>query len=340
MNSLVNNSQIKHFLLGNNIINTTGARAIANYINDPNKKSHIETWYLAGNCINDEGITLIAKALETDTDMKHLWLKRNPLNANGMKALGNMLKKHNNIEILDLHNTAVFDEGIIYLVEGLKENKSLRHLYLDANGITAKGIEPLANYFKERKEKGITSLWVSMNRLDDEGACLLLDSLKEYPYLKRLNIGSNGLTHVTAKKVYECFKDSKSLIMLNIGMYKSTADLETITNKLEDKGIEYIAKLIDENKSVKVLDVIHNAVTNVGIEKLSNAITKNNTLLYFQYVQYGLTIPSNINQIIIKLTENRKVANITENSNKFNERFLKHSHKIRYIDSIYRNNMK
>jgi Ran GTPase-activating protein (RanGAP) involved in mRNA processing and transport len=216
MKSLKNNSQITHFLLGNNIINYQGAKAIAEYLTTPHK-SKIQTWYIAGNAIDKDGIALISKAL---------WLKRNPLNPIGIKHISDMLKVNTTLKILDLHNTAVFDEGLIYLVEGLRLNRTLRHLYLDANAITPKSIVYLANYFKEltkKKEKGIHSLWIEINRLNDEGICILLDALKDYSYLKRLNIGSNGITYISAKKLYETFKNNKSLSVLSLGCYKSTA---------------------------------------------------------------------------------------------------------------------
>jgi hypothetical protein len=55
MNSLVNNTQIEHFLLGNNIIGTIGAKAIGNFLLNEHKPK-IKTWYIAGNSINQEGI--------------------------------------------------------------------------------------------------------------------------------------------------------------------------------------------------------------------------------------------------------------------------------------------
>jgi hypothetical protein len=69
MDSLVNNQHIKHFLLGNNIVDFTGARAIANFINNPHQ-SQIETWYLAGNRIDANGIELISQALQTDQSLR------------------------------------------------------------------------------------------------------------------------------------------------------------------------------------------------------------------------------------------------------------------------------
>jgi hypothetical protein len=71
MESLVNNHQVKHFLLGNNIIGTVGAIAIKNFL----LESHIpkiHTWYLAGNDIDTEGISHLVDGLQFDTDVREL----------------------------------------------------------------------------------------------------------------------------------------------------------------------------------------------------------------------------------------------------------------------------
>jgi len=334
--SLKDNDKIKHFLLGNNIINTTGANSIATFLINPHK-SKIETWYLAGNEIDKDGIKIICNALKNDPDMKYLWLKRNPLQPEGIKHIGDLLKINQNIKILDLQNTAIFNEGMYYLVEGLKENKSLRHLYIDANGLTTEGIKPLCEYFINRKEKGITSLWVSMNRLDDEGVCMLFESLKNYKYLKRLNVGSNRISDKSAQVLYETLTHHPKLQALDIGLYKATADMGELSNRISDKGASYISKFIRENKIVKLIAIIHNDITNDGLEEITRAILENDTVLYLIYAQYGL----NIDRILVekideKLEHNRKTI---EDPNKKNARFIKHSKKILLIDSIYRNKM-
>lgn len=54
MSSLGNNGFVRHFLLGNSMIRCLGAKLISKWaINNPGK---IETWYLAGNCIDTEGL--------------------------------------------------------------------------------------------------------------------------------------------------------------------------------------------------------------------------------------------------------------------------------------------
>ena len=337
MLSLTDNDKITHFLLGNNIIGTKGAKSISDFLLNTHKPK-IETRYLAGNDIDHEGIKMIVKGLIGDKDMKYLWLKRNPLYANGIKYIADLLKYNDNIKILDLHNTAMFDEGLNNLVVGLNENNSLRHLYICANGIS--NINSLCDYFKNKSSKGITSLWMDLNRIGDEEMSKLLISLKNYPYLKRLFIGSCGLTSKITETIYECFKDSKSLKVLNLGMYKSTNDMGEVANKIGDDGCIYIGKLIKENKSIQFMDLNYNCITEKGIEILNESLKDNDTLLFLNVIQFVLDYNSKAYLLLRdKLKNNIKNMNYKKEKIENITRYLKHSSKIQLIDSIYRNKM-
>ena len=87
MTNLEKNNFIRHFLLGNNMIGPVGARIIADFVqNQPNR---IETWYLAGNCIDLVGLERLIRAWTASTTITNIWLKRNPL---GPKAYGALEK--------------------------------------------------------------------------------------------------------------------------------------------------------------------------------------------------------------------------------------------------------
>lgn len=344
MDSIKDNEHIEHFLLGNNIIDITGAKAIANFISNEHKPK-IKTWYLAGNRINAEGIALIAESLKKDTDANALWLKRNPLKVDGAKAIGDMLKVNTKLQILDLHNTGLLDEGVKYVFDGLMKNNTLRHLYLDANAITPDGCKYIAEYFDHlitNDIKGITNLWLDINRIDDDGTIILINSLKNYKYLRRLIIGSNRISHIGAKIVFESLVDHPNLQVLDLGLYKSTSDMGELPNNITDEGVEYIAKFIENNKTVKYLSVLHNNISNTGLLRIAEALQKNNSILCIHYEQYGLMTDSRVKKSIrYKLEQNvRNALNVDLVDFNINYlRFIKHSKKVKYIDSIYRNKM-
>ncbi len=338
MGSLKSNTQVEHFLLGNNIIGRVGGKAIGEFLLNEHKPK-IKTWYVAGNDLDEEGIRWVCQGLKTDPDCVNLWLKRNPLRPEGIRHVAELLKSNDKIKILDLHNTAVFDEGVKYLVGGLKENRTLRHLYLDANGIGQLGVDYLVEYFDyltENNLEGISSLWFDMNTIGDEGIIKLVNSLGKYKYLKRLNLGSTGMTEKSIEAIVSAFKSHPNLIVLDLGMYKSTSDMGMITNNIGDEGMKLLSELIVTNKKIEFLSVMMNGLTAKGIEYLADSVEKSDTLMYVDFSQYGIDVPQKLySRIKSKVESNRTNANYTRK-----QRNLKHGNQIHWIDSIYRNNMK
>lgn len=361
MESLKTNTKIEHFLLGNNITNTEGGKAIGKFLLEPHA-GKIKTWYLAGSDFNSEAVKYICEGLAVDSDCEALWLKRNPIYAEGMVHLANLLKHNNSIKILDLHNCGVglkstaYDaenpyenhlttKGIEVLFDGLKLNKTLRHLYLDANAIQGDSIKFIADYFKFKttiKEKGITSLWIDMNKIGDEGITLLCSSLNDYP-IKRLCIGSTMISEVGMKAVCEAFKNHSTLKVLDLSLYKSTADMGMIPNNISNDGYKSICELIETNRSILYFNIAMNNIDSEHINKIAESLESNDKIIYFFYKQYGQEIKQ---EVITKIN-----SILERNGNKFEletkivpnneyQRILKHSNKVKNIDSIYRNSMK
>jgi len=85
MANLEKNTFVRHFLLGNNMIGPVGARKISDFVRKhPN---NIETWYLAGNCIDLASLYRLVSAWITSTAITNIWLKRNPLGPKSHDAI-------------------------------------------------------------------------------------------------------------------------------------------------------------------------------------------------------------------------------------------------------------
>jgi len=362
MDSLKTNTKIKHFLLGNNITNTEGGKAIGKFLKEPHS-CKIKTWYLAGSDFNEKAIEYICDGLLVDKDCEALWLKRNPIYAEGMTHLAKLFKSNKTIKILDLHNCGIglkssaFDasnpyenhlttDGIKILFDSLKYNSTLKHLYLDANALDEKSIKIIADYFKFKKqikEKGLTSLWIDMNKIGDDGIKTLCDELTDYLYLKRLYIGSTMMSEVGMKYVTDAFKNHQNLRILDLSLYKSTADMGMIPNNISNVGVKYICELIETNKSIRYLNISMNNIDSNHIGLIADSLEKNNTIVYFYYKQYDQEIKQELIQKIDKIIDSNRNKYIKETGiecTNENQRLMKHSRKIVNIDSIYRNNMK
>lgn len=139
MKSLESNSFVKHFLLGNNIIGPAGARAISNFVDSyPNR---METWYLAGNCIDTQSFCTLARSWANSNTITNLWLKRNPLGPQSIPALCDLTRVSPVLRTLDLDQTELSDAGVtllfIQLLQMTTDNPllPLRTLYLNSTGI-------------------------------------------------------------------------------------------------------------------------------------------------------------------------------------------------------------
>jgi Ran GTPase-activating protein (RanGAP) involved in mRNA processing and transport len=364
MSVLKTNSQIKHFLLGNNITGLEGGKSIGKYLaNQYENANKIITWYLAGCDLTSEALGYIVDGfiIGQDVSCNALWLKRNPIYSEGIKHIRRLLENNSNIKILDLHNTGIglsknayndkegryeqylTDNGISDLCEGLKINTTLRHLYLDANALGLMSAQILADYFKFKINcgmQGISSLWIDMNKLGDDGVNILCDVLRDYPYIKRLNLGSNYISERGMQYITDAFKNHTKLKVLDVSLYKSTANMGSVPNNIGDNGVPAICELIENNKSIRYFNISMNNISNDGINRISDALEMNTSIWYFHYSQYGNEISQSVIQKINNILErNRSLEpNITFSNEHI--RILKHSNKIVNIDSIYRNSMK
>lgn len=147
MISLESNNFIRHFLLGNNMIGPVGARLISDFVlAHPDR---METWYLAGNCIDLAGFERLVSAWTTSTSITNIWLKRNPLAPKASTALFELITQTLKLRTLDLDQTELGDEGVAHLFSLLANHHSptsLGHIYLNAVGIGYSACKSLADY--------------------------------------------------------------------------------------------------------------------------------------------------------------------------------------------------
>lgn len=336
--SIKQNGDVQHFLLGNNVINTPGATAIADFIRACRPK--IETWYLAGNEINSDGVEKICEALKDDVHAKALWLKRNPLMTQGVKHVADMLAVNKSIEILDLDNTGMMDDGCEYLFERLLENTTIRQLYMSSNNLTVRAARSIAKYFRLKSEagtRGLHSLFIGMNPLKDDGVAALAEGLQEYDGLERLVIYSCRMTHVSLAKLLHSLQ-THPLLYLDVGHYKATADMREIPNYFGVEGAQHLGGFIKTHKTLKILAAQICHIPLEGIKILRDAFEESN-LIYVELQQYGVKR----NDLFFEINNLRmdKVKRAFGGFENFMHklRLVKHTPRVCDIDSLYRNKM-
>lgn len=331
LEAVKSNTQIQHLLIGNNILGDEGVGLIAEFIKN---SAHIKTLYICACDITEIGLKLICDVLKTDNVVESLWLKRNPLKTEGSVHLAEMLRVNKTIHTIDVFNTGLLDEGCKNIFEALEHNSTLKTLYIGANGVTVEGSKSIANYFITKKDNLLTTLFLDVNRIGDEGTKLLCQSLKGRG-LRSLNLGANRLTHQAMKEITDCFVDDKDLQVLDVGMCKATLNVHELPNNISDEGVESILRLITFNNNLRVLNIRHNAISEEGINKILEALKLNKNLYKLNIEQSG---NKNVNESI-KLSSEYLEGNFEDKSNLHSAiRSITHGNSEFFTESIYLSN--
>jgi hypothetical protein len=227
LESLKTNEFITHFLLGNNIIGPHGAKCIADFlIKFPNR---METWYLAGNCIDAPSFSLLVDKWVHSTSITNIWLKRNPLGPSAAVDVYRLITQTPNLRTLDLDQTELGDTGITTLFDMLAAHSAekslpLRHIYLNGVGIGLKAATAIAKYLAS-PHCGLNSLYATNNPMGSDGVVALAAGLRQNKSLARLTLASVGLSDDGAIALCEALYEHPIISVLDIGQSYSTPDL-------------------------------------------------------------------------------------------------------------------
>ena len=265
LESLMMCKRVEGLLLGSNITGSKGAREIAKCIR--REDNQITIWYLGGNQFGPEDIAVISRALERDTKVRALWLKRNPVLPEGTGYLTRMLAVSATLTTLDVSNCGILDAGCIALFkEGMMYNHAMKHLYLNTNGITEAGCHVIAEYF----EAGGTleSLYKSCNPIGDEGTEIVAKSLKRNTAIVRLGLASCAIGEIGITALCETFPTLPHLEYLNLGFTKGTYIFNGLPNYLGLEGITKLCTVLPSMCSLRYLDINHNQIPPEGLELL------------------------------------------------------------------------
>ncbi|KAG4415444.1 hypothetical protein IFR04_011438 [Cadophora malorum] len=353
MTSLEFNHQIKHFLLGNNAISSTGAKMIADFIAKyPNR---METWYLAGCHITRTGLQILASQMITSTSITNLWFKRNPLGPGSSSILAELVLKTQNLRTLDLETTELGDEGARRFIDAITgKPSSLRNLYLNANGIGQSACASLSEYLAS-PECALESLFLSTNPIGDAGIALLAPGLAKNKTLKRLTLASTGLTSTGISLLAEALtNEAHPLHTLDLGASQTTKAHRQKFNYLDDTCIEALKPLI-LSPALRSLNLGRTVFTVAGIQEIRataakselvqfavNHVQVTNTATASNGIFEGTHAPKSCSlEVRQQLVKNQAkyyphIESYDDFLNSEELRFLRNTPDVRKIDSMYR----
>lgn len=347
MQSLRSNQFIKHFLLGNNIIGPVGAREIAAFVEEfPNR---IDTWYLAGNCIDSASFKTLVDSLVKSESVTNIWLKRNPLGPQSASDLFRLITKAKNLRTLDLNQTNLSDYGATSLFKQLAHyipedgaSLSLRHIYLSGIGLGEDAAAAIADFLQSPYCK-LESLYIGCNPIGDSGLKSLAVATASCHSLERIAIQSAGITSNGAISFFEAMKSHPTICMIDIGQSYITEDLDLAYNYIDDAAVPTIIDFINSKPpQLQYLRFSYCAITPERLMEVADAVRQRKILLFFTAVAIQGNSSASTEAIRQTLEENVRA--------KYGEdmtytRFLGEEKRwivsdktdVRKIDSVYRN---
>lgn len=347
--------RVQHLLLGNNICGDGLGKGVADLIS--RKQSGLKTWYIAGNRLTAAGITPVCEALSEDEQVEQLWLKRNPLGPVGGFSLASMLRTNTHLMVLDLTNTALFHEGAVAVFSSLgyqdaaslpnrsnNANTTLRHLYMDANGLQIETAHVVAGYLRSKHgQSHLITLSVACNRFGNEGTQVIAAAMEQDISVQRLVLASIGMGVSGAEALATMLRVNKSLIHLDLGLMKSTAALNELPNRVGNIGAIALAKSLLVNYTLRSLSVLYNNIEQVGLEALKEMLTgtttttrSNNTLTKLVFDQINVSF-NEFTKEAIAYCLRRNYLLLSEQDKEVVEEAVNPSH-LRDIVSVYRVN--
>jgi Ran GTPase-activating protein (RanGAP) involved in mRNA processing and transport len=235
---------VKHLLLGTDGLGDGGVAAVA----PKAVAARVETLYLGCNNIGSGGVCEIASRLIASPGVvKALWLKRNPVGADGVRAVAETVRAGTVLRTIDLTQTGLAAPEVATLVDAMIDAGSnagsgthaIERLYLSGNRLGAEGAQELARLLSAG---AVAELYVSAAHLGDSGAQLLATALRAAPpgALRRLGVASNGIGPEALADLVAAAATA-GVELIDAGRVKSAAILAAADNHLDESGAAAIA---------------------------------------------------------------------------------------------------
>ena len=134
------------------------------------RKSQLKKLDLTSNAIDDEGLTILLEGLVCCHNLAELTLSCSDLSAAGLRSLSSYLHEDSCcVEILNLDDVNMDDNGAEALASGLMHSESLKRLDLSRNLVDDTGIAALVSGLTAAANSNLEELYLSENQFSTAG---------------------------------------------------------------------------------------------------------------------------------------------------------------------------
>ncbi|KAL1254973.1 hypothetical protein QQF64_013034, partial [Cirrhinus molitorella] len=203
-----NPSHLRKLDLTENTLRHSDVKLLSDLKDNP--QYNLETLNLRKCGVTDEGCAALASALKSNpSHLRKLDMSWNNLRDSDVKLLSDMKDDpHYKLEILQLSDCGVTDEGCAALASALRSNPShLRELNMSGNKLGVSGLDLLSALLKDPHCK-LEKLKLSDCGVTDEGCAALASALRSDPsHLRELNLSRNKLGALGVNQLSVGLKD-------------------------------------------------------------------------------------------------------------------------------------
>jgi Ran GTPase-activating protein (RanGAP) involved in mRNA processing and transport len=238
-------------------------------------------------------------------NLTHINLKANQIGPDGMKSIGNIIKKSPLLLHLDISCNDIKDEGVYSLTRWIGMCKKLKHLNLAYNQIRPKGINSLRKkisilpikfldisnnclgstgikFLKNFESLTIKYLNLCYNQIGSNDVNNLEQMLRKCPNITDINLSNNliGLERFPIVfKMCEYLEyldlsynqignDGIESFVRELRKCKTLLSLNLSNNKIDDISANSLSGVLGECKSLVCLKLHNNNIGSIGIEKI------------------------------------------------------------------------
>ena len=176
----------------------------------------------------------------------------------------------NLLEFLETHKIEYSNVKFKAICEALKDTPTITSLninnqYYSDNRLNVEGAILLVDALKENTI--LTMLNISKNYIDDKGATALANILNSMTALTTLDISSNQIGMEGATALANALENNNTLTTLIIKI-----------NNIKTTGVKDLANILNSMTALTTLDISSNQIGMEGAKELANALENNNTL--------------------------------------------------------------
>jgi len=214
----VNGGGLQHLLVRSNYLANGAGFAFGHLMRTP-AGAELRRMDLRTNQVQEEGACAMLKALRSHPSMREVrvgYNRQNEMQSLETATLACVLLQRalssgscNRLELLDLNNVRMGDEGVCRIAAALAGNRLLKRLDVAFNSIGLKGAAALAGALEHNQM--LQELDLRDNELGDEGAEAMAVKLKKNQTLTKLKLARNGISARGAVALRTVYQENSNL---------------------------------------------------------------------------------------------------------------------------------